>query len=212
MNYKIRNEQQEDFYKVEEIVRESFWNLYQPGCEEHLIVHHLRKSKDFVPDLTFVMEVRNEIVGYLTTSFVKIKNKTTEKQMITFTVICISPKHQGKGLGKILINYSINEARRKGYTAVFIAGHRHIYERYGFEGTKKYGVCFPDGKYYKGLMVLPLISDGMKEISGSLYFSESLYVTPEDVEQFDKRFSYKEKKIKESHIKEQKARLEIDES
>lgn len=34
-DYVIRLERSEDYRKVEELIRESFWNVYRPGCSEH---------------------------------------------------------------------------------------------------------------------------------------------------------------------------------
>ena len=34
-NIMIRIEKKEEYQKVENLVRESFWNVYRPGCLEH---------------------------------------------------------------------------------------------------------------------------------------------------------------------------------
>ena len=34
-NINIRLEKKEEYRKVENMVRESFWNVYRPGCLEH---------------------------------------------------------------------------------------------------------------------------------------------------------------------------------
>ena len=47
------------------MVREAFWNLYAPGCGEHFILHNLRKSSDFIPELDFVAEKERQIVGQI---------------------------------------------------------------------------------------------------------------------------------------------------
>ena len=57
MNIIIRNEEEKDFKRVEEIAREAFWNLYFPGGHEHVIVNKIRNHKDFIKGLTFVIEV-----------------------------------------------------------------------------------------------------------------------------------------------------------
>jgi putative acetyltransferase len=31
----IRKEEEKDYRSVEEITRDSFWNVYVPGCNEH---------------------------------------------------------------------------------------------------------------------------------------------------------------------------------
>ncbi len=60
---KIRNEEEKDYEKVEEITRKAFWNLYVPGCNEHYLVHVMRPHKDFLPELDLVIEVDNQIIG-----------------------------------------------------------------------------------------------------------------------------------------------------
>ena len=37
----IRLEKKEEYQKVENLVRESFWNVYRPGCLEHYVLHQL---------------------------------------------------------------------------------------------------------------------------------------------------------------------------
>ena len=72
-NYIIRLEKKTEQRQVENLVRESFWNVYRPGCYEHYVLHVLRDDKDFVPELNFVMEKDGEIIGQ--TVFVKAKIK-----------------------------------------------------------------------------------------------------------------------------------------
>ena len=36
-NIMIRLEKKEEYQKVENLVRESFWNVYRPGCLEHYV-------------------------------------------------------------------------------------------------------------------------------------------------------------------------------
>ena len=55
-DYVIRLETFADHAEVENLVRESFWNVYRPGCTEHYVLHHLRNNADFIPELCFVME------------------------------------------------------------------------------------------------------------------------------------------------------------
>lgn len=56
MSIIIRNETPADYRAVENLTRESFWNVYRPGCTEHYVLHCYRSAPDFVPELDFVME------------------------------------------------------------------------------------------------------------------------------------------------------------
>ncbi len=44
----IRPEAPEDCRETENMVREAFWDLYKPGCDEHFIIHKLRESAAFI--------------------------------------------------------------------------------------------------------------------------------------------------------------------
>lgn len=47
----------------ENLVRESFWNVYRPGCLEHYVLNQLRTDEAFVPELDFVMEKDGKLIG-----------------------------------------------------------------------------------------------------------------------------------------------------
>ena len=59
----IRLEKKEEYRKVENLVRESFWNVYRPGCQEHYILQQLRNDPAFVHELDFVMEKDGKLIG-----------------------------------------------------------------------------------------------------------------------------------------------------
>ena len=44
-NFIIRLEKREDYRETENLIRESFWNVYRPGCSEHYVMHVLRDLK-----------------------------------------------------------------------------------------------------------------------------------------------------------------------
>lgn len=212
MNINIRREEAKDYRKVEELAREAFWNLYFPGAAEHVAINKLRKSEDFIPELTYVIEVDDEIAGAIFYSKSKIISEDgTEHKTISFGPVFISPKMHRIGLGRKLITHSIEEAKRLGYKAITTLGYPYHYEPYGFLGGKKYGVSMADGKFYIGLLVLPLYEGALDNISGYAVFSEALETTEEEIEEFDKTFPYKEKKVQESQREYEMACSMLDE-
>ncbi|MGL6104957.1 GNAT family N-acetyltransferase [Romboutsia sp.] len=199
MNIKIRREEPKDYRIVEEVAREAFWNLYFPGCAEHLAIHNLRKSKDFIPELTFVIELDDKIVGSIFYSHSKVVSKDgVEHDTISFGPVCILPNLHRMGLGRQLITHSIEEAKKLGHRAILTLGYPYHYEPYGFGGGKKYNISMPDGSFLKGLLVLPLYEGALDNISGYATFSDALEISEEEIEAFDKNFTYKEKKVQES--------------
>ncbi len=78
-DYIIRNERKEEQREVENLVRESFWNVYRPGCLEHYVLHCLRDDKDFIPQLNFVMEMDGITGEYATPEGYMVDEKEAEK-------------------------------------------------------------------------------------------------------------------------------------
>lgn len=62
-NIVIRLEEKSDYREVENLVRDSFWNVYRPGCLEHYVLNQLRYDPAFVPELDFVMYREGELIG-----------------------------------------------------------------------------------------------------------------------------------------------------
>ena len=61
----IRLEQPKDYREVENLTREAFWNVYRPGCVEHYVLNQYRNNPDFIPELDYLMELNNRIIGHI---------------------------------------------------------------------------------------------------------------------------------------------------
>ena len=148
-NYSIRVEEERDYLAVESLVRESFWNVYRPGCTEHYVLHHLRSNPDFIPELAFVMEADGKIIGQ--NVFVKdqiTKSNGTAFPILTMGPICIANEYKRKGYGKILLDYSLEKAKALGYGAVCFEGNIDFYGKSGFDFASKFGIKYhglPEG-------------------------------------------------------------------
>jgi len=85
MNPNIRIVNQADCDELEEMTREAFWNLYQPGCDEHFLVRKILDHKDYLNDLSFVAEQDGKITGVLLTTKSCVSNNKNEIiETITF--------------------------------------------------------------------------------------------------------------------------------
>ncbi len=212
MNITIRNEEEKDFRRVEEVAREAFWNLYFPGAHEHYVVHKMRNSVDFIKELAFVIEVDGIIEGAIFYTHSKIILKNGEHfKTISFGPVFISPKLHRQSLGRKLITHSIEKAKAMGFSGILTLGYPYHYETYGFVGGKRYKISMADGNYYTGLLALPLSDNAFGNIEGCASFSADLDVTEEEVAEFDKTFPYKEKRIEPSQKEFETACSQLDE-
>jgi putative acetyltransferase len=195
----IRNEKEEDRRVVEELTREAFWNLYVPGCTEHYVLHNLRKSRDFIPELDFVAEKEGKILGNIVYSRGIIKKEQgAETEVICFGPVSVLPAFQKQGTGSALINHSIDRAKAMNYTAVFIYGDPRYYSRFGFRCAEKYDIKTADGKFAVALLALELKPGALSDMAGRFIESPAFAADPNGFPYFEAKFPYKEKAEKDS--------------
>lgn len=195
MNVLIRIEEEGDHSRVEELARESFWNLYRPGCDEHYVVHTMRTHPDFIKDLDYVAEIDGKIVGSIMYTKSHVFNENNEKiETATFGPLCVHPEFQRKGIGTRLIEYTKTLVQEKQYPAIIILGDPHNYCKHGFLNGKDYNVSTIDGKYPLGLLVLEL-QKGVFDNHRWRFKESNVYeIDQNNVDEYDKRFPVKEKK------------------
>ena len=203
MNLVLRKINPNDYKEVEILTREAFWNVYMPGCCEHLVIHNTHKDKRSIEDLELVAVHDNKIIGHIAYTKGQIKGIDNET-FVTFGPISIMPKFQGKGIGGKLILDTLQKATKLGYSAVFITGDNNYYSRFGFEPASKYGIhmeAIPMEDEAPFFMVKTLKDDALKGVSGFYIFDDCYNVEEEAVDQFDKLFEEKKKEVREGQLR-----------
>lgn len=197
----IRPEKKEDYFETENLTREAFWNVYCPGCTEHFVLHKFRDDKDFVPELDFVMEKDNKIIGHI--MYAKAKIQTGGKSavpVLTFGPLSILPRFQRLGYGKALLDFSLNEAEKTGLCAVAITGNINFYGKSGFVLASSKGIrcaeAAPGDSIVPYFLIRELKKDSLKGITGTFKTPEGYYVCekfPEEFQKYEAQFPNKEK-------------------
>lgn len=196
-NITIRRETEADYRNVENLVRESFWNVYRPGCCEHYVIHCYRSDPAFVPELDLIMELDGELIGQVMYVRSEIECDDGRKEPImTFGPIGIAPEYKRQGYGKRLLDYSMEKAKEMGAGALAITGNILFYGKSGFVPAKTKGVRYfddPDADYF---LIKELTSGFLDGISGTYKDPAGYFVcdkNPEEFEKYEATFPPKEK-------------------
>ena len=185
-DYTIRSEKEEDYRDVENLVRESFWNVYRPGCSEHYVIHVLRDDPAFVKELDLVMEKDGKLIG----------QNGRMISVLTMGPIGITPELKRKGYGKAILDYSLEKAAGMGFGAVLFEGNIDFYGKSGFDFASKFGIRYhdlPEDAYSSFFLCKELIPGYLDDVTGVYQTPQGYYVKDEDVDEFDKAFPPKEK-------------------
>lgn len=194
LNVIIRKEREDELKIVENIIREAFWNVYKPGCDEHLMAHQLHASKNFIKDLDFVAEIEGQIVGNIICSKAMVRKEQMQNEIIAIGPIGVIPEYRNRGVGSLLMKKAIDSAREMGYAGMVLYGNPKYYHRFGFANAERYGITTPDGNNFEDFMVLELDKGVLEGISGKCYEDEAFNINVDELIEFEKGFCKKEMK------------------
>ena len=207
----IRLEKKGEYREVENLVRESFWNVYRPGCSEHYVLHVLRDDPAFVKELGFVMEKDCALIGQnmFMRTVINADGRTDDTngdegnasaervvEVLTMGPICITPELKRRGYGKILLDYSLEKAAELGFGAVLFEGNIDFYGKSGFDYARNFGIRYhdlPEGADDSFFLCKELIPGYRDNVTGVYQTPQGYYVDDADVDEFDKVFPPKEK-------------------
>ena len=197
IDYIIRLENNNEHREVENLVRESFWNVYRPGCTEHYVLHQLRNDPAFVHELDFVMEKDGKLIGQnmFMRAFITADDGRNIPIM-TMGPICISPEFKRKGYGKKLLDYSLEKAAELGAGALCFEGNINFYGKSGFTYAREFGIRYhglPEGADDSFFLCKELKTGYLDGITGVYAPPQGYFVDEAETEEFDRLFPPKEK-------------------
>ena len=201
--YTIRLELPTEQREVENLVRESFWNVYRPGCLEHYVLHCLRHDDAFIPELNFVMEVIDEttrqpkLIGQSICMHASI---TTDDggtlPIITLGPIGIHPDYKRQGYGKALLDHVLAKAAAMGFGAMCFEGNIDFYGKSGFTYASRFGIRYhglPEGEDASFFLCKELRPGYLDGITGEYATPQGYFVDEAECEEFDKLFPPRQK-------------------
>ena len=201
--YTIRLELPTEQREVENLVRESFWNVYRPGCLEHYVLHCLRHDDAFIPELNFVMEVidvatqQPKLMGQSICMHASIATADGGTlPIITLGPIGIHPDYKRQGYGKALLDHVLAKAAAMGFGAMCFEGNIDFYGKSGFTYASRFGIRYhglPEGEDASFFLCKELCQGYLDGITGEYATPQGYFVDEAECEEFDKLFTPRQK-------------------
>lgn len=202
MNLLIKQTNPNDFTITENITREAFWNVYKPGCSEHLVLHNLRKSKSYIKELDLVAFCNDQIVGQIISTKAKVVDSLNkEYEVLCVGPLSVLPDFQKKGIGGKLMKESIKIAKRLGFRGMILFGNPDYYHRFGFRNAKEFEITTKDYQNFEPFMALELFENALTDVKGRFIEDESFNANEDELNEFEKQFPYKEKLVTDTQLK-----------
>ena len=177
MNIEIRKKEKEDFKTVFELIQLAFESEELSDHKEQFLVERLRNSDAFVPELSLVAEVYNQITGYILLTKIKIEEKDKNTYAsLALAPVAVLPDYQGKGIGGKLIQAAHDKARALGFGSVVLLGHESYYPKFGYKPTKEFDIRLPFDVPEKNCMAIELSQNALQNVSGVVHYPKEFEI------------------------------------
>lgn len=165
---KIRQENQEDYQTVQQVIKEAFLHAEQSDQTEHQLVAALRNSDSFVPALSLVAVEDGKIVGHILFT----KAKVGGYPVLALAPLSVLPVYQRKGIGLALIQQGHAVAKKLGYDYAVVLGHAAYYPKAGYVPAGTYGIKAPFAVPDECFMANKL-NESAKRIEGIIQYDKA---------------------------------------
>ena len=138
-----------DWAEIWKVNREAFGRALEAD-----LVDAIRASDRFVPELSLVATVEDDVVGHVLLSYVEIEPGA--HAVLQLGPLAVLPSHQRRGIGSALMNEAVRLTDARGEPLILLEGNPRFYERFGFRRSDESGIAAPTGVDQQYFMVRPL--------------------------------------------------------
>ena len=175
MDIVLRQERPKDYQGVEALVEAAFANMKFSDQQEHFLVHRLRQSPSFIPELSIVALVNTKLAGHILLTRIWIKNETSKSESLALAPVSVHPEFQRKGIGGKLIREAHRIAKDIGYKSAVLLGHKDYYPRFGYKRLDLFNIKMPFEATAENCMAVELVEGGLDGVNGVVEYDQAFF-------------------------------------
>jgi putative acetyltransferase len=149
----VRRERAEDIEPIRAVQHAAFQRSEAAAAPvEVTLIDALRRSTEWLPELSLVAERDGRVVGHVVCS----RAWVGERQVVGLGPIGVRPDLQGEGIGHALMHAIVAAAEARDEPLIGLLGSTAFYPRFGFRASLDLGIVPPDPSWGDHFQVRPL--------------------------------------------------------
>lgn len=154
-NIIIRPETHKDYKDIICLVLRSFkeGTSYSDGTDIVALIEEIRDSKYYIPELSFVAELDNKIVGHFLFSHFPLSSTAdggykneSKSEIVMLAPVSVHADYFKQGIGSTMLMLGLEKVKELGYKGIIVEGDFNFYNRIGFKTSSEYGI-YPTNGY-----------------------------------------------------------------
>lgn len=153
MNKKItiRPEEHKDYKNIVSLILRSFQEGtdYSDGTDIIALVEEIRDSEYYIPELSFVAELDDTIVGHFLFSRFPLSpakegghGDASSTEIVMLAPVSVHADYFRQGIGTAMLSMGIEKVKEMGFKGITVEGNFLFYNRVGFKTSSEYNI-FP---------------------------------------------------------------------
>lgn len=147
----IRPEEHKDYKSIVSLILRSFQEGtdYSDGTDIIALVEEIRDSECYIPELSFVAELGQEVVGHFMFSHFPLSparegghGDARTSEIVMLAPVSVHADHFRQGIGSTMIKMGMEKVRERGYKGITVEGNFNFYNKIGFRTSSGFGI-FP---------------------------------------------------------------------
>lgn len=167
MEINIRQEHIEDRAQVEQLIQKAFLRAEHTDGNEHHLVHILRFSASFIPELSLIAVLDGRIAGHILFTKLTINPKQGESHSsLAIASLAVHPDFQNRGIGGMLIDEGHRIGRDMGFQSVILSDPTGYYSRFGYKSASYWNIKAPFDIADEAFLAFELTPFALKGVTG----------------------------------------------
>lgn len=129
-----------------------------------LSAYRIREHVDHLLDVSFTARIGTLLVG----SVRQLPILIGETKALMLGPLTVEPPFRGRGIGRLLMERALTEAKEKGHAIVLLVGDEAYYSRVGFKPVPKGRVIMPGPVDPARVLVSELVDGAFEGVSGTV--------------------------------------------
>ena len=135
------------------------------------LVDSIRKSENFIPELSLVAKENGQVIGHILFSHIHIETEIGQLPSIALAPMAVLPEYQKQGIGSRLVSQGLVISKSLGHSIVIVLGHTGYYPRFGFSAALAKSLECPYGDCGEAWMALELIPNALRGVRGRVVYT-----------------------------------------
>ena len=147
----IRPEEHKDYKNIVSMVLRSFQEGtdYSDGTDIIALIEEIRDSEYYMPELSFVAELNDTIVGHFLFSRFPLSQTregghggAADTEIVMLAPVSVNADYFRRGIGTAMLKLGIEKVKEMGFKGITVEGNYEFYNQVGFRTSSEYNI-FP---------------------------------------------------------------------